>query len=174
MIVCPYCSADNIEGVDTCEACGQPLADLHLATPATPVERALLADRLRDLAPKTPIVVNRDATVNEVLRLLVAKHIGCVFIVDDGRVTGVFSERDALMRLNVDDVGYGDRRISKFMTPCPQSLDDNARVAYAVRLMDQGGYRHVPIVDGDGKPTGVISVRDILTYLTEKMTGAEV
>ena len=48
------------------------------------------------------------------------------------------------------------------------------RVAYAVRHMDQGGYRHVPIVDNDRKPTGVISVRDILHYLTEKMTGTKV
>lgn len=173
MINCPNCRADNIEGVDTCETCGQSLADMHLAAPATAVERALLADRLKDLDPKTPVVVDLETTVNEALKLLVEKHIGCVFVVEDEKVVGVFSERDALIRLNVDFTKLGDRPIAEFMTPRPQSLDGSARVVYAVRLMDQGGYRHVPITNDEGGPTGVISVRDILAYLTEKMTGAE-
>jgi len=174
MIVCPHCAADNIEGSDACEACGQSIGDLHLATPASDVERALLADRLDVLDPKPPVVVGPETRVLDVLKLLVEKAIGCAFIVENDLVVGVFSERDALHRINVQIDELGGKPVSDFMTPRPQSLDERARVVYAVRLMDQGGYRHVPICDENGLPTGVISVRDILRYLTERMTSAGV
>ena len=56
------------------------------------------------------------------------------------------------------------------MTTNPESLDRSAKVAFAVQRMDLGGFRHVPIVDEEKRLTGVISVRDILHYLTEKMS----
>jgi CBS domain-containing protein len=55
------------------------------------------------------------------------------------------------------------------MTASPQTLDQDAKVAFAVQRMDLGGYRHIPIVDDEDRLVGTISVRDILAYLTEKM-----
>ena len=110
--------------------------------------------------------------VGEVLRLLVDKKIGCVFVVTDEKVVGVFSERDALMRLNADAAKHLTQPVSDFMTANPQGLSADAKVAFAVRMMDQGGYRHVLLVDDHGKPTGVTSVRDILSYLSERITQA--
>jgi CBS domain-containing protein len=170
MISCPYCDHENIEGVDVCDQCGQPLSDLHLSDPTTVVERSLLRDRVSILWPSPPIVVSPETKVSDVLQLLVDREIGCVFIVaEDQKVTGVFSERDALLRLNTQAGSYKNRPIADFMTPNPQSLAADAKVAFAVHCMDLGGYRHIPIVDAEGRVTGVISARDILRYLTEKM-----
>ncbi len=169
MIICPYCDAENIEGSDGCDACGQPLADLHLPTPETEVERGILRDRLTLLEPKTPIVVTPEMPAGEVLQLMVEKKIGCVFVVEADRVVGVFTERDALHRIGVEAQQLRGRPISQFMTPDPHNLDSNAKIAFAIRMMDLGGYRHVPVADADGKLTGVISIRDILGYLTDKM-----
>jgi CBS domain-containing protein len=49
-------------------------------------------------------------------------------------------------------------------------LDQAARLVYAIRMMDLGGYRHIPVVDAGGKPQSVISIRDILRYFNEKMS----
>lgn len=172
MIICPYCDQENIEGVDDCEQCGQPLDDVHLLDPSSRVERGLLKDRVDMLRPKPPVVVTPDTLVAEVLQLLVDEKIGCVFVVEDEKVVGVFSERDALFRLNTEAEKHADRPISQFMTRGPRTLASTARIAFAVRMMDVGGYRHVPLVDEKNHPTGVISARDILAYLAQRMHAA--
>ena len=55
----------------------------------------------------------------------------------------------------------------------PESLEMNAKIAFAVQRMDLGGFRHVPIVDDRKHLTGIISVRDILKYLTERISATE-
>ena len=170
-MICPYCGATNIEGADTCEECHNSLVDLHLPAPATEMERSLLTDRVSDLEPKSPIAVSPHARVKEVLDTLVENVIGCVFVVENGEIVGVFTEQDALMRLSTDVAEFADRAISEVMTPQVKSLEADAKIAFAVRMMDQGGYRHVPVVTADGSFEGVISARDILRYLHDKMAG---
>ena len=174
MINCPFCSADNIEGADTCDECGQSLADAHITAPASEIERSLLKDGISALQPKSPITVALDAPVREVLKLMVQKRIGCAFVVEDERLVGIFTERDALMRIGVAAVEFGDRPVSQFMTGGPRVLMMDAKVAFAVRMMDQGGYRHIPVVDQDNKPVGAISARDILGYFADKLAAAAV
>jgi CBS domain-containing protein len=91
-------------------------------------------------------------------------------IVENSKIVGVFSERDALLRLDVELNDELTRPVSDFMTPSPQKITADSKIAFAVRMMDLGSYRHVPVVDDEDRPVGVISVRDILGYLTEKMT----
>lgn len=171
MIICPFCDAENIPGADECEACGQSLAELHLPEPATEVEQSLLKDRVVALVPKAPISVASDMAVRDVIKLLIEKRIGSVLVVDaEKKVVGIFSERDALMKLNTEAASLGDCPVSDFMTQNPRTLVGSAKIAFAVKEMDLGGYRHLPIVDGAANPTGIISVRDILRYLTDKMT----
>lgn len=169
MIACPCCGFENIEGVDACDSCGQEMTSLHPPEPATAVERGLLRDRVSVLRPKTPVTVGPNASVREVLRTLANRGIGCVMIVENERLVGIFSERDALLKLNTEAARLVDRPISEFMTRDPQSLPMDAKVAFAVHRMDQGSFRHVPIVDKEHRPVGVISARDILAYLTDKM-----
>jgi len=164
------CEFENIEGADECDDCGFPLSDLSLPPPTSSIEQALLADRVALLSPRPALTVSPDESVGKVLDFMLAQKVGSVIVIDDeGRPAGIFSERDALFRLNTDAAWYADRPVSHFMTPRPQCLTPDAKIAFAVQRMDQGSYRHVPIVDNDGKLTGVISVRDILRYLTAKM-----
>ncbi len=170
MIQCPYCDAENIPGSEVCADCGQTLTDVERLVPASEVERSLLKDRLDVLEPSKPVVsVAPDVPVRDVINLLAARSIGCVLIVNEGRVVGIFSERDALCKVGTRGGELGDRPVSEFMTSEPQTLDPKAKVAFAVHRMDLGSYRHVPIIGEDGQPAGIVSVRDILRYLTEKM-----
>jgi CBS domain-containing protein len=174
MIVCPYCNAENIEGADECAECYQPLTELSVRVPATSVEEDLLRDRIEKLWPKTPSTVQKDAPVAEVLKKMVAEKIGCVMVVDGDRLVGIFSERDALMKINVDAARLAGRPISQFMTASPVTLETSDKIAFALHKMNVGGYRHLPILF-QGKLAGVISIRDILRYLTERIAaGARV
>ncbi len=170
MTICPDCGYDNIEGTDSCEQCETPLSEMYLHEPATAVERGLLEDHVNVLEPNEPIVVSPNTPVANVLSLLVEKRIGCVLVVDGGEVVGIFSERDALLKLGTQFADLSNHPVSEFMTKKVQGLDQGAKVAFAVQRMDLGSYRHIPIIDEDEHPTGLISARDILRYLTERMT----
>jgi CBS domain-containing protein len=171
MIICPYCDAENIDGADDCERCGEALTHLNVRVPATSVEADLLRDRIERLWPKSPSTVSPDTPVGEVLRKMVGETIGCVMVVDGDKLVGIFSERDALMKLNTDAPKFATRPISQFMTTEPVTLETNDKIAFALHKMNVGGYRHVPILFG-GKLVGVISIRDILRYLTERIAAA--
>jgi CBS domain-containing protein len=168
MIDCPYCGSENIPGSDECEECGQPLSDVQFLAPATALEDSLLKAKVRDLNLKQPCIVAPTDTVGKVLQTMADNRIGCVMVVDGDQTVGIFSERDALVKLNTEAAEHIDRPISDFMTPDPQTLESSAKIAFAVQRMDVGGYRHIPIV-ADGKLQGIISVRHILNYLTENM-----
>ncbi len=169
MTDCPYCQHENIEGADNCAECGQPLMHTHLTPPANPVERTLLRDRIEVLSPHTPVITSPTTPVGEVLKQMVAQKIGCVMVAESDRLVGIFSERDALLKLNTAAAGLATRPVSEFMTSDPQTLVASAKLAFAVARMDLGGYRHLPIVGPGGELVGVISARDILRHLTETL-----
>jgi CBS domain-containing protein len=169
--ICPYCEAENIEGADECDSCGETLTDLSRRVPATSVEADLLRDRIERLWPKSPSSVAPETPVGEVLKKMVDQTIGCVMVVERGKLVGIFSERDALMKLNTDAPKLLSRPISQFMTPDPVTLETNDKIAYALHKMNVGGYRHIPILF-NGKLAGVVSIRDILRYLTDRIAAA--
>jgi CBS domain-containing protein len=171
IILCPYCDAENIEGADECAECGEALAELSVRVPASSLESDLLRDRIERLWPKSPSTVSPDTPVGKVLKKMVDERIGCVMIVDQGKLAGIFSERDALMKLNVDAAKSFNKPISQFMTQQPVTLETSDKIAYALHKMNLGGYRHLPILF-DGKLAGVISIRDILRYLTDRIATA--
>jgi CBS domain-containing protein len=168
MIICPYCDAENMEGADTCVDCEASLTDLSIRVPASGVEADLLRDRIERLWPKTPSTVSPNTPVGDVLKKMVDETIGCVMVVEGDKLVGIFSERDALMKLNTDAAKFMSRPISQFMTPSPVTLETSDKIAFALQKMNVGGYRHIPILFA-GKLAGVISIRDILRYLTERI-----
>lgn len=167
---CPFCGTDNIEGADHCDQCGQSLMNLGLPTPASGLERSLYKDRIRSLWPRKPVTVGPNTPVSEVLKILVNNTTGCAMIVEDGKIVGIFTERDALLKLNTQASELGAHPISEFMTANPQILSVDDKIAFAVQRMDLGGFRHVPLVDEHGQLAGVISVRDILQYVMQKIS----
>lgn len=170
MTICPFCEAEAIPGADLCENCQQSLTDLDIPAPATAVERGLLKDRIAILNPKRPFTVPPSTPLGEVLKKMVAESIGCVMIVENDKLLGIFSERDVLMRVNVEAAAMAHRPIREFMTPEPATLRTKDKIAFALHRMNVGGYRHIPILD-DEKLVGVISIRDILRYLTQRGAG---
>jgi CBS domain-containing protein len=171
-MICPHCGHENFEGDDACSACQHALTELSKPRPRSLVEQRILKDRIEVLQPRTPIVVTPDTLVADVLRMLVDRRIGCVVIAEGDRVLGIFSERDALMRLNTRFADLVERPIAEFMTPSPQTLEASDKLTFALHRMDLGGFRHIPITKS-GQIIGMISVRDILRYITEHLQVVE-
>ena len=172
MIVCPDCGFENIEGADVCEQCGQSLSDLSAPRPKSPLEKGLLTDRIDSLQPKRPLSVAPRTPVGDVLAKMANESIGCVMVVDDEGLQGIFSERDALLKLGTDAGRLADTPIELMMTPGPEVLDAKDKIAFALQKMNVGGYRHLPILTS-GELTGVISIRDILRYLTDRIAASQ-
>lgn len=168
MIVCPFCGAEVLEGDDVCMECTQTLTDLNIHVPATSLEADLVRDRVDVLPPQKPVTVAPRDSVGDVLAKMVDSRIGCVLVVENGKMVGIFTERDALMRLNTDAAKLSVKPISEYMTPNPETIPAKSKISFALHKMDLGGYRHLPMLDGD-KPVGVISIRDILAYLTNRI-----
>ena len=166
MIVCPDCGFENIDGADLCETCQQPLDPLNVPTPTSDIEKSIFHDRIRSLARHGPMCVESRTRVAEVLERMVERAVGCVIVLEAGETVGIFSERDALLRLNTNAAAFAGRPISEFMTPNPEGLDMDDKIAFALHRMDAGNYRHIPIYS-QGHLCSVISVRDILRYITE-------
>jgi CBS domain-containing protein len=169
MIICPACGAENIEGSDLCDQCQYSLTELSLPQATTLLEKGLLEDRIAVLKPRPPLTVRPDAPLGEVLKQMVADRMGCAVVTDENRkLLGIFTERDALLRLNVDAAKMASKPVSSVMTANPATLKARDKIAFAIHRMNVGGFRHIPILDEEERLVGVISIRGILAYLTER------
>lgn len=88
-----------------------------------------------------------------------------MIVSDDGRVAGIFTERDLLTKVLGGNVNL-DSPISEWMQPVVETLSSEATIGDAVRLMNEKSFRNVPLVKR-GELVGSISVFDIITYLAE-------
>jgi CBS domain-containing protein len=161
----PDCGYDNIEGVDSCEQCGQTLVEFDSAT--CEFEASISRHSIRVLSPKVAVSVPPSCTVREAVRMMAQKNIGCLLVQDASGVAGVFTERDVLNRISPDMTAL-DRPVQEYMTRSPETIRRQDSIAYALHAMDIGGYRHMAVVDSSGAPTGILSVRDILRFLCVK------
>ena len=167
-------NGEPMDGTVIEEASGNRVAIDEDDREQTAVEKSLEQDLVGVLAQRKHVIVKPSAPVGDVLGQLVGQKVGCAVVVDDDeRVVGIFSERDALLKLNADFAELKTHPVSEFMTAEPETLQAGAKIAFAVQRMDLGGYRHVPIVDNEGRLQGVISVRDILNHLTDRLAPAK-
>ncbi|HZR82147.1 MAG TPA: CBS domain-containing protein [Candidatus Binatia bacterium] len=131
-------------------------------------EGAILDRPIRTLPGlQDPIQLPYDASVREAIDTMNDARVGCVMLVDDGRLVGVFTERDVLLRVAGSRVDIEETAVGELMTRDPECLTLDDRIAYALNRMSVGGFRHVPLVDDDGRPTGLVSMRHIVDYLVD-------
>ncbi len=123
---------------------------------------------LKDLM--RPIVtIDINCSTNEAIDLLLAHKIGAAPVVDNGMLRGIFSERDVLNKILNKQVGDLDHiSVEEFMIADPQTARPEDSLNTAILYMARGGYRHVPIVDTENRPVGMVSIRDVISYLVEE------
>jgi len=130
------------------------------------IRGAFLNDTIAALEPAEPICLLETATVKDAITRMLERRQAGVLIVDGaGRLAGIFTERDVLTR--VAGAGRNTERtvLRDVMTPNPEALTTGDRIAYAVHSMSVAGFRTVPLVDGDRRPVGVVTVGDVIRWL---------
>ena len=106
--------------------------------------------------------------VMEVARAMVERNIGAVPVLRDGKLAGIFSERDLMKRVVVEGRDPHTTKVGEVMTRDPLFVSPNEEVAECLVLMRRHGFRHLPICE-EGKLKGLASLRDLLLRdLTEK------
>lgn len=108
-----------------------------------------------------PFTVAGTAAVSEAARLMRERNAGAVMVVEGGRLAGVFTERDALFRVLAAGRDPAATRVADVMTRSPQAIHPDKPFVDALRMMLEGGFRNVPVVE-NGRVLGMVSVRDAL------------
>lgn len=165
-MICPHCAFDNLPGSEQCGNCQADLTQLDRPVAQDRVERSLMEDTVGQLNPRQAVTLPPTATVDEAIQVMLRHDIGAVLIVEkDGRLAGIFSERDLLTKVARPDMEQTQRPVRDFMTANPESVRPTDTLAFVLHKMDCGGYRHLPVLK-DGQPLGMISVRDMLRHIT--------
>lgn len=126
----------------------------------------LKIDSVSRLQPTPPRQVSPRQTVAEAVSTMRQTNVGCVLVCEGKKLVGIFTERDLMQRVLAPAKAL-DVAVGEYMTPDPVVVHPKDSVATAVRRMEEGGYRHLPVVDEAGRPVGVLSVKRIVHYLVE-------
>ena len=99
-------------------------------------------------------------TVLEGAKLMAEKHVAAVVVVDDGKLSGIVTERDFTQRVIAKGLDPEKTSIGDIMTKDPDTLSPGESAGDALELMSVRNYRHLPVVE-DGKVVGMVSIRDL-------------
>ena len=128
--------------------------------------RNLKIDSVSRLPTTPPWRVSPGQPVAEAVVVMRREGIGCLLVCAGERLVGIFTERDLMRRV----LAAGKPLtvpVAECMTPDPVVVHPKEPIGAAVRRMEEGGYRHLPVVDDGGRPLGVLSVKRIVHYLVE-------
>jgi len=110
------------------------------------------------------LCVEPGETITGVAQRMVERNIGAVLVLDGGRLVGIMTERD-LMRAVARGL-HGDAIVADYMTRDPETIEPDDTTQHAGVLMFHGGFRHLPVVEGDGV-VGILSIRDLMQVTLE-------
>jgi CBS domain-containing protein len=128
--------------------------------------RNLKTDSVSRLQPTAPHAVSPSQPLSDAVALMRRHRVGCLLVCEGNRLIGIFTERDLLQRVLAVHRPLSEP-VRNCMTPAPVTVHPKEPIGVAIRRMEEGGYRHLPVVDSQGKPTGILSVRRFVHYLAE-------
>lgn len=117
---------------------------------------------LRAFDKQALVTIDDSATVQQAVKTMAEKSIGAILIVEQGKVAGIFTERDLMTKVVAKDLDPSATPIADVMTRSPKTVKGNDAAIDSLELMAAGGFRHLPVVDEDEKPIGMVSQRDFV------------
>jgi len=112
-----------------------------------------------------------EATAEDAIRAMLDRHVGAVVVLDENtRVAGVFTERDVLRRLSVSGRAPAQTPVREVMTTPVEMATLDTTPGQALATMIERHYRHLPIVDDDGRLLGMLSIRNVLQARVDTLT----
>ena len=105
--------------------------------------------------------IGPEETVSTVARQMANKNLGAVLVVKDGRLVGIFTERDAVFRVIAQGLDPAKTQLLDVMTAQPITLGPEKSFGHALLMMQENGFRHLPVIEG-GRPIGIVSARNAM------------
>ncbi len=165
-MICPSCGHDNIEGADRCEECVTSLRNFDVPQAGREgLSKSVMEDDISQLDQEF-LSVSPDTAALEVISRMRDAGLGCALVLDDGRLVGIFTERDLLNKLTGPDARPNQTAVSELMSADPEILSEKDSVATAVNKMSIGRYRHIPVRKADGSYS-VTSIKHVLKYIAK-------
>jgi CBS domain-containing protein len=165
-MLCPVCQHDNFEGEDACANCGADLSASDIKPPIAADDDAILREEVGALELVLPAIVEPGSGVAEALRLMHGGGEDCLLVCEQDRLVGIFTDRDAAVK--AVDKRLQLFKVRDFMTPDPVVLRRDDTLAVAIHKMAVGGFRHIPIVEGE-RPVGVLTASDIFRFIVASL-----
>jgi CBS domain-containing protein len=131
------------------------------------LESALVTVTLSDVVEHTPLLVEADASLAAVIDSMQRNDRGTALVVEAGKLVGIFTERDVLMKVAGHPIDLMQSKVGDFMTPDPVCLPADSAVAFALNRMVLEGFRHIPVIDDDHRPVAEVSMRNLIEYLSD-------
>jgi CBS domain-containing protein len=113
------------------------------------------------IASQNPVTAAGETTVADAAYLMKERRVGAVLVLSEGRLAGIFTERDALFRVVAEGRDPAATRLADVMSANPRTIGPDRPFGHALHMMHEGGFRHVPVVE-NGRPLGMVSARDAL------------
>lgn len=121
----------------------------------------MLSQPVKDVMERKLLTAPPDITVSEAAKLMARRKVGAILVVDQEKLVGIFTERDAVFRVIAKGHDARTTRLAEVMTRAPRTVDPRKSFGYALILMHDNGFRHVPVVE-HGKLVGIVSARNAL------------
>ena len=118
-----------------------------------PIRNIMEKQKFLTAPPKT--------TVSDAARLMAGKNVGAILVVEGDRLVGIFSERDVVFRVIAKGLDAKTTLLAEVMTADPKTLEPGKTYGHALLLMQENGFRHVPVLE-NGRPIGIISSRNAM------------
>jgi CBS domain-containing protein len=128
--------------------------------------RNFKVESISRLHPTPPRHIGPNQSVAEAVAAMREHEVGCLLVSEGDKLVGIFTERDLMRRVLAPGLALTST-VATCMTPDPVVVDEKESIRAAVRRMEEGGYRHLPVIGETGKPVGVLSVKRIVHYLVE-------
>ena len=124
-------------------------------------------ERVSALGRREPATVHPASSLADSIAAMQAGETRSVLVTDaDGRLLGVFTERDVLLRV-LGREADPTAPIARFMTENPHSVRLDSSLGDAIEVMERNGFNGLPVVDDDGRVAGHLDARDVLEYIAE-------
>lgn len=136
------------------------------------VEEALAEVPVGQLKTWPYVTLDAATPVRDAVSRLADMDVACLLITSEEKLVGVLTERDILTKVAEEYTQVSDQPVSNFMTTNLATVSENDSSATAVCVLAVHGYRHVPVVDHDGKIKGVLSPNRILSFLGRFMSAS--
>ena len=102
-----------------------------------------------------------ETLVSKAAGLMAAKNVGAIMVIENDHLVGIFTERDVVFRVVAPGLDAKATRLADVMTRAPHTVDPDKPFGYALLVMQEKGFRHLPVIE-DGKPIGIVSSRSAM------------